>query len=199
MSRQSLVVGVALATLLLGLSACGGGDGDGDKADPKATKATSSPTPTTLAQPKGAHGVTVDIQNWDKYADDPAVLAYKQASEATGGSMNKHKLVPGITRILSKPVLRLVSANVANGKKNRWSVPKVAYVKLESSRTSGSEARLVTCEWAPSTDVRDRNGKLLGDVKREWRKYSVKLTSKSDTWVLQPIKQIGTCPGGAPA
>lgn len=196
MSRPSLVTGVALATLLLGLSACGGSDDA--KADPKSTKSTPSPT-STPAQPKGVHGVTVEIQNWDEYADDPAVLGYKQASEASGGSMNKHKLVSGITKLLSKPVLRLVSKNVANSKKHGWSVPDVAYIKVQSSRTRGGVARLVTCQWAPSTDVRDRNGKLLGDVKREWRKYAVTLKSQSGAWVLQPIKQTGTCPGGAPA
>jgi hypothetical protein len=193
--RQLLMIGVA-ATLLVGMSACGGSDGD--KAAPKPTKTTPSPTPTTPAQPKGAFGMTVKIQNWDDYATDPAVLGYKRASEASGGSMNQHKLVPDATKLLSKPVLRLVSGNVANGKKQRWSVPDVAHIKIVSSRTRGSEARLVTCQWAPSTDVLDRNGKLLGKVKREWRKYSITLKLKAGAWVLQPIKHVGTCPGGAP-
>ncbi len=74
----------------------------------------------------------------------------------------------------------------------------MAHIRIESSRVRGDEARLVACEWAPSTDVLDRNGKLLGKVKREWRKYSIKLKSKAGEWVLQPIKQLGTCPGGAP-
>ncbi len=196
MRRQLLVIGVA-ATLFFGVSACSGRDGD--KAAPKPTKTTASPKPTAPAQPKGAYGMTVDIENWDAHADDPAVLGYKKAAEASGGSMNQHKLVPGATKVLSKPVLRIVSGNVANGKRLRWSVPAVAHIKVVSSRTRGSEARLVTCQWAPSTDVLDRNGKLLGKVKREWRKYSIKLKLKAGEWVLQPIKQVGTCPGGAPA
>src|SRR4051794_36772762 len=102
-SRRLLVTSALLVSLLGATSACGGSD-EPDPT-PKATK-TAEATPTPKAQPKGADGVTYEIQNWDKYADDPVVLAYKSTNEAIGASVNGRTILPAMREGLSKRGLR---------------------------------------------------------------------------------------------
>ena len=196
MSRQSLVIGVALATLLLSLSACGGSDGD--KAEPESTKAT--PTTAGPVQPKGADGVTYDIGNWDKYADDPAVLAYKQVTEAVQASANRGKVLPAMRQGLSKPLLRQYTAVIQEAWKKKWQVADVGSATIRSASITGSKAHLVTCEWKPSFAFRDKNGRPIAKTADLWwDKLDITLKSVSDRWIISAAKISGKCPGGAPA
>lgn len=197
MSRQSLATSVAVAALLLGVSACSGSDGD--KADPKPTKTTASPTPTTPAQPKGASGVTYEIQNWDDYADDPAVLAWKTAFETLTGSTNAHKVLPGMSKQVSKSVLRQFVAGVDAAKKNRWSVKPVGKVKVGSAKTTASQSTLTMCLWGTSVGVYEENGEYVGKPDRFWLKQTAKLTFSGGRWILTAFTYKGKCSGGAPA
>jgi hypothetical protein len=194
--RQSLVTGVALAALLLGISACGGSD---DKADPKPTKTTASPTPTPSVQPKGAYGVTFEIQNWDAYADDAAVLAWKQINEAVAGSSNTGKLLAPMRQGMSKKVLRQYLPGVQAGWKNDWHVKPVGKVKVLSARTSSSSAQLTTCLWGPSVGFYTAKDKYFGEPEVYWLKQKVKMVLTSGTWVMDTVTFDGKCPGGEPA
>jgi hypothetical protein len=196
MSRQPLVSSVALAALLLGVSACGGSDGG--RADPTPTKTSASPTPTTPVQPKGADGVTYEIQNWDAYAADPAVLAWKQIFEASNGSINRGKLLPLARTGLSKPVLRILSGNLDRSIKSGWHVKPLAKVKVESARTSGSSSRVVVCLWAPSTGLYDSKGGFVGEPERFWKRLQSDLSRTSGAWVIDTNTLKGKCPGGEP-
>jgi hypothetical protein len=193
-SRQSLVISVALTGLLLGVSACGGSGGD--KADPKSTKATTSAGPV---QPKGADGVTYDIGNWGKYADDPVVLAYKKTTEAINASTNRGKLLPAMRHGLSKSLLRQYAATLQEAWKKKWHVSDVGSATVRSASTTGSQARLVMCEWRPSFGFRDKNDKPVGTADPWWDKVDITMKSVSDRWIISSAKVSGKCPGGAPA
>lgn len=188
------MIGVALATLLLGLSACGGSDGD--KADPKPTKTTTSAAPV---QPSGASGVTYDIENWGEYADDPAVLAYKQATEALSGSINAGKVLPAMRRSIGKPQLREFTATLQAAWKKKWHVPDRGSASVQSVTKTSSGARLVMCEWKPSFAFHYKNAKAVGTDDRWWDKVVVTMKSVSGRWILSSVKVSGKCPGGAPA
>lgn len=188
---------VAVLALLLGASACGSDD---DKADPKPTKTTASPTPTTSTQPKGADGVTVEIQNWDAHADDPAVLAWKQATEAFSASSNNRKVMPGMRTAYSKPIFRKYVRNLQTYVwKNDWHVTPRIPAKVQRSRISGSKATLVTCLWAPAYALRKENGSLVAKTANKWSRENVELKSVDGRWVITKDTFKGYCPGGAPA
>jgi hypothetical protein len=143
--RKQLFVAVFAAVVLLsGLSACGGSD---DKADPKPA---ASATPTTPVQPKGELGVTYDIQNWDTYADDPAVLAYKKTNEAVSASGNARRVLPAMREGLSRPLLRQYVATLNTVWKHRWHFLEEGSATVRSASSTSSRARLVMCEWKPS-------------------------------------------------
>ncbi len=196
MRRQSLAAGVAVAALLLSLSACGGSD---DKADPKPTKTTASPTPTTPVQPKGADGVTYDVLNWETYADDPVVTAYKVTNEAISASINGRKVLPGLRAGVDKAYLRKTVDNMKFVEKKDWHVPSTASVKVDDVSTSGTSAALTACVWRPSYLYQDKNDKVVGSPDKWWDKQITKFTKSGERWVLSSVELKGKCPGGAPA
>src|SRR5699024_737680 len=98
---------VAAGVLMLGsLAACGSDDGDDDAAEPSTPETTTSPSPTVPPQPDGPHGVTLKIDNWDEYYDDPAVLTVKDFLEGFGGAYTAKKITPELKSSTSKKVLR---------------------------------------------------------------------------------------------
>lgn len=197
MSRHLLVTSVLLVSLLGGMSACGGGDDEPDS-KPKASK-TAAATPTPKAQPQGADGVTYEIQNWDKYADDPVVLAYKTTNEAIGASINGSTILPAMREGLSKRGLRTYVPSLDMAKKRKFHVLPLGKVKISSVTTKGSSARLVVCAWVPSVNYYDKNGKAVDNAAKKWLKQNIGMRSRSGTWVLDTIKFSGNCKGGAPA
>jgi hypothetical protein len=197
-SRQSLVTSVAVAALLLVLSACGGSD---DKADPKPTKTTVSPTPTptTPVQPKGADGVTYQIQNWEAYAQNPAVLAWKRTLESVSGAANSGKINKPATEGLSKERLRHYMTALRLAWKNDWHFKSIAYAKIDSSKVSDTQAQLSVCLWNPSISFYKKNGKASGPTSQRWDKQVVEMKQSAGRWVLTSTVFKGTCAGGAPA
>lgn len=197
MSRPLLVTSVLLVSLLGGMSACGGDDDEPDST-PKASK-TVDATPTPEAQPRGADGVTYEIQNWDDYADDPAVLAYKTSSEAIGASINGGTILPAMREGLSKRGLRTYAPSLDMAKKRSFHVLPLGKVKISSVTTKGSRARLVVCAWIPSVAYYDKNGKAVDNASKKWLKQDVGMRSRSGAWVLDTIEFTGNCKGGEPA
>lgn len=187
---------VAVATLLLSLSACSGSDGDKPETKPTAT---TSATPTEAPQPKGDYGVTYEILNWYAHAEDPAVLAWKHFMEAFAGSSNQGKLVPALRGNVSKPVLREVVAALNQSEKNDLHLRPVGKVKVASAKTSGSTARLTLCMWGPSTGYYKKNGAYFGKPEVFWFKQQAVLKSSAGKWIVSSFAYKGKCSGGAPA
>lgn len=190
--------GFAALALLLAVSACGGGD---EKADPKPsrTTASASATPTTPPQPKGAGGVTIEIQNWDAYADDPAVLAWKQAVEAFSASSNSRKIAPGMRAAYSESIFRRYVRNLKDYVwKNDWHVTSRVPAKVRRARLNGSTANLVTCLWAPANALRKESGALVVKTAKVWSREDVELTLIDGRWVITKDTFKGHCPGQAP-
>ena len=196
-SRQLLVTGAVVVSLLGGVSACGGDD---DKSDPKPT-ATESTTaaPTPEPQPPGADGVTYEILNWAKFADDPAVLAWKTTNEAIGASLNQGKVLPAARAGTSKRVLRAYLPSLQESWKQEWHVRKTGKARVKSARTSSTSSRLVMCVWTPSIGFYDKNNKYVGKPENFWRKQNAKLKLSGDRWVVTSFEYDGKCPGGKPA
>ena len=97
MKYHPLAAAAVVAVLSVSVGACGVGSDGESKASPSRRRprpprrAPRPRRPRHLpppAQPTGAYGVTYEIQNWEQYATDPAVLAWKQTLEGVGGSIN---------------------------------------------------------------------------------------------------------------
>jgi hypothetical protein len=209
-TRQWLATGAALVALSSVLAACSGGSDDEPKADPSKTATSSAPEPTTpapaptpAAQPQGANGVTYEIQNWDEYASDPAVLAWKQTIEGFAGSIGAGKVLEPVRAGMAKRVLRDYVRSFDQATDNNWHVEPVAKVKVESAETTADRSRLVVCLWAPSTAFIKENGEPAGDSTAEdikvWSKQNLDMVSKDGRWVISTFKYDGECSGGAPA
>jgi hypothetical protein len=190
-----------------GLGACSGGSDDKPAtAPPKTSSApdvtTPAPTPTIPPQPQGANGVTYEIQNWDQYANDPAVLAWKQTLEAFGASTNAGKVLEPMRAGMAKRVLRPYVESLEQAWSGGWHVEPVGKVKVESATTSGEKAELVTCQWAPTTAFLKKNGEAAGgasaDATNIWAKQNLSMALKNGRWVITKFTYDGTCGGAAP-
>jgi hypothetical protein len=191
-----------LAALLVCLSACGG------EAKPKADPGPSpsqtptpsaTPSPTPATQPQGQHGVTVKILNWDKYADEPAVLAAKQRFEDLQASLNIGKLVPGLLGNLAGQARAELPPAVQQAQANNLRTRKLGYWRVRSVRNEGATSTVVFCAWRPSVDFYQSNGKPYGTIAQEWKKSAAVLRKSGDVWKLSKLDVNGTCPGGPPA
>lgn len=205
MKRQWLVTGATIVALTSVLSACSGGSDDEPEATP--TKAATSapattapaPEPTPVTQQPGANGVTFKLQDFEKYQDDAAVIAWTHINEDLSASINQRKLVPGLEQQVSKTVLRKFVNAINVSKKNDYTVAPEGDVKVQSSETDGSRAKLTMCMWAPTTGIRDKNGDIVGKNEKIWFKQVVEMSSSTGQWVLRTVDDTGTCPGGAPS
>lgn len=197
-NRQTLVAGVIVAALAGTVAACGSDDPE-SKPTPKATpKVTASATPTVVAQPQGADGVTVEIQNWTDYAGNPVVLSWKQTTEAVQASVNQGQVLPAMRRGMTKNVLRQYLPSLKGSWKQGLVVRPVAKIKVERVRTSGDSSTLVTCFWGPSTSLYTKAGEVVGEPEKFWLKQTAKLKARGDSWVITKFEFDGKCKGGAP-
>jgi len=195
MNRHWWVTCLAVVALSSGLASCSGDD----EPDTKPTTPTTSASPTEAPQPKGADGVTVDIQNWESHAEDPAVLAFKKATESVNASANKRKILPDFRAGFSKKPLRTLVTNVRLAWRNNWHVAPVLHAKVRRSERQGSKVRLVMCQWAPSHAYLKKNNTPVKKPKRVWDQVVYELSPKADSWVITSFKLKGRCPGGAPS
>lgn len=182
----SAVVGVAA----LSLGACGDGD---PTPKPTRTTTTASPTPTVPPQPKGADGVTYDVQNWDEYASDPAVLVWKQLSETLSASVNQGRLVPRASSLSSRSMLRQILTNLRFAWSHDLRVRPVAQVAVLRSRGNGPRTRLVTCSWDVSADYYRADGTFYGEPESIWHKDVWTVEQQGNRHVVTSLEPSGTC------
>jgi hypothetical protein len=142
--------------------------------------------------------VTVDVQNWEEYAHDPAVLAWKQATEGINASANARKILPALRAGLSKELERKYVKNVGVAWTNDWHVSAVTRVKVLRSRPLGSHTQLVVCAWVPSETFRKKGGATVIKPDQTWGRKTIEVTPVGGSWVVTSIVSKGTCPGGAP-
>jgi hypothetical protein len=193
-----------LAALIVCLSACGGeakpkADPDPSPSQTSSPTPSATPSPTPATQPQGQHGVTVKILNWDKYADDPAVLAAKQRFEDLQASVNLGKFVPGLLGNLVGQARAELPSALQQAKANNLMTRKVGYWRVRSVRNQGATSTVVFCAWRPSVDFYQSNGKPYGTIAHEWKKSTAVLSKSGDSWQLSKLDVNGTCPGGPPA
>jgi hypothetical protein len=204
-ARQWLATGIALVALSGVLSACSGGSDDEPKAAATTTTSaapattTPAPIPTPAVQPQGANGVTWRIQDWETHQNDEAVLAWVHANETLAASINQGKPVAGLEQLTSKAVLRQYVNAINVSKQKEYRAAPEGDVKVLSSKTSGDRATLTMCSWAPTTAIRDKNNKVVGEGEQIWFKETATLSKASGQWVLKTAESSGTCPGGPPA
>lgn len=192
---------VALALAVMATSTACGGDKE-PSADPEPTPtstASSTPTPTPSTppeQPQGASGVTYDILNWEEFADDPALLAWKQTTEAASGSMNSGKLLPALRQGTTPGMFKLYLRSVQNGWANEWHVKPVAKIRVLSAKTRAKKADLQVCVWDPSSVFYEKNGSAYGgDLTQEWTRQNVGMTLQGTQWRVSEVESPGKCKG----
>lgn len=196
----------AAAAIALALAATGCGAEEKPSADPEPSTSSSPATPTETAsaaptatpQPRSTTGATYDILNWDEYADDPALLAWKKALEAGAGSLARGKLLPGLRENTTPDMFRVYYANVQTGLKEGWQIRPVAHVRAESSRTQGARTTLRLCLWSPTTSLYLKDGSPVGggSVKKEWNRQVVRVTAAGGrSRVAEVDFDAGICKG----
>ncbi len=182
---------------LLAVSACGTGS-----ESPAASRSSSAARPSAPPeQPRGAYGVTYEIQNWTEHADDPAVLAWKQIEEAISSAVNNDKLPDFVRDRVPAEILTNVEQNLDSARGRGFFNQKVAKVRIESAETTGDEAELVVCGWVPSTDLYQEDGTLYGQTgdAKTWRRTLVGMSAGPNGWAIASLEEDGTCPGAAPS
>jgi hypothetical protein len=196
-------VATLVAVIVLSLTGCGGEDKPKTGPAPSATQTRSTPlpsatpTPTPAAQPKGKYGVTVQITNWDKYADRPAVLAAKQIFEAVQASGNRGKYVPGLLVRLTGPARAAFTSGLQQAWADHLKVKQKGYWRVRSVTKNGATSTVVICAWRPSVDLYQSNGKPYGTIAREWKKTTAVLR-EGGGWKLHSFDTDGACPGAPP-
>ncbi|KQY55772.1 hypothetical protein ASD11_14795 [Aeromicrobium sp. Root495] len=180
--------GVALAVGL-----CGCSDGKSAPA-PTRTAASPGPSPTPELQPEGADGVTWKVDNWEQHASDPAVLAWKQLSEALSASVNRRRLVPAVTSLASKKTLRPIIENVRFAWSHDLHVRPTALSHVVRADRRGSKVRLLTCSWATSVNYYDADGTYYGGPAEErWIKDAWTVEPVDGRWVVTSMDRSGRC------
>lgn len=193
------------AALTLALTACGGGDPSAKPTtSPSSSPTSSAPTSTAPsptgppAQPKGKYGVTVDILNWDKYAADAAVVAWKQTYEAVDGSVSRKKMVPGLVRRLGADARHVFTQTLQLAWDNDWHTKGHIPVRIRSRGGSGTKAVVTTCLWGPDYEFKQRDGNPAGDPLKGWLRVRWELRRVAGEWKIASLTQTGACHGGAP-
>jgi len=151
-----------------------------------------------MPQPPSTTGSTYDTLNWDEYADDPALLAWKKAIEAGTGSLARGKLLPGLREHTTPEMFRVYYANVATGLEEGWQVKPVAQVWVESTKARGTRTTLRLCLWSPTTSVYLKDGSPVGggSVKKEWNRQIVRVTQAGGrSRVAEVDFNAGICKG----
>jgi hypothetical protein len=204
--RHPLTAAAVAVLLSVTLGACSGGGSDDPKPSPSTSTSaipatTPAPSPQPPAQPAGANGVTYEIQNWDQYATDPAVLAWKQTLEAFGGSINSGRLLEPVRAGMSKKALRLYVSSLEQARSGSWHVEPVGKVRIESAQTTGAKAKLTVCSWVQSVAFLTQDGTSPdGDENLDvWLKDKYELALRDGRWKITSAVNDGKCPGGPPA
>ena len=145
---------------------------------------TATPTPKPTKPPQGKYGVTVEVLNAGRYGSDPVVRSWRANLEALAGSVNRKKLLPGLSASLTPAFRHRAVQVLQQAWSKNWRAAKVQKVRVVSVSTSGGTARLVGCSWKPSTDYRDRSGKVVGGLTRKWDQVPFQFKRVGSVWKL---------------
>jgi len=194
----------AALAVLVGASsvACGAEKKPAAEPEPEpsvSASVTPSATPSSPpTQPRGVAGVTYEILNWEKYAADPAVLAWKQTTEAAGASMNTRKVLPALRQGSTPSMFKLYLGNVQDGWANEWHVRPVAKILVQSATTGAKKSTLQVCLWDPSSVFYQKDGSAYDGVKEEWTRQIVGMTVQGTRWRVSSLETPGKCKGVPP-
>lgn len=205
--RASGAAAVIAATLLATTLAGCGEESTSAAADPESTPATSatpaspaSPTPTAESQPRGAHGVTFQIVNWDDYADDPVVNAWKKTIEAFYGSVNAREPNEEFLRRTAGDQRRMWVGNINYARERDLVGPAVMKGRVVSVEVVGRKATLVGCDLRQTTNFRPR-GEKYTDGERGFHKMTNTFVRRGkgadQRWVMTDSEPGGRCAKGA--
>lgn len=177
---------VAAGVLMLGsLAACGSDDGDDAAAEPSTPETTTSPSPTVPPQPDGPHGVTLKINNWDEYYDDPAVLTVKDFLEGFGGAYTAKKITPELKSSTSKKVLRELTGPLKSIWRDERLPADTLELRILSVKSNNGKATVKACAHEITFIQRYKDGSLTEDVDKDyWRKHTYKLRESDGEWKL---------------
>ncbi len=195
-----------VAVLALATTGCGGekkAAADPERSAPSSSatatataSASASASPTAKPQPRSTTGATYDILNWDEYADDPAVLAWKKTLESLSGSLLRGKLLPYVRKYTNDKMFRLYTAQLETGLDEGWKIKRVAQVHVESSRGTTSKRPVQICTWGPTASLFHKDGTPLKPVKPEWSRQMVNAQGAGDRWRISDLKYVaGVCKG----
>ena len=122
--------------------------------------------------------------NAGRYGSDPVVQSWQSNLEALGGSVNQKKFLPGLRTLVTGAFQHRTVQVLQQAWSSNWRAPKVQKVRVLSLSTSGRKARLVGCTWKPTTDYRDRSGKVIGGLSRKWDQVPFEFRRVGSVWKL---------------
>lgn len=195
--RLRLLAPLLLAALVL----TGCGDAQPASSPPaSASPTTASPTPSTspTAQPSGSAGVTVELSNYAKYADQPVVLSWKQTIEAVQASGNVRQVLPRVSANLSVPLRQQIITSLQQAWSNKWTVKPTVSARIATISGTTKKKKLTACIWGASYGYYKADGSFVGDPENYWLRIAFDLTAKGRDWMIVSAKSTGKCPGGAP-
>lgn len=194
--RLGLAAGLSLA--LVALVGCSTGEPT-EETTPEATATTPSGPP---AQPEGPDGFTWEIQNWDEWADDPAVLTWKRFNEAFAASVAQKELLPAVRETTSREGLDVYLAGFEYARDNDLRTPEVAKAKIIRVEREGQTASVVSCSWGESISLLRADGEMVGTNDGQyWIRQTATLSGTDDAgWVVDDASvNDGRCEGDPPA
>jgi hypothetical protein len=138
------------------------------------------------------------ILNWTQFADDPVVLAWKQAQEAGTASINQRRPLPALVEGTSGAMRRTFLKGIGLARAHDWTTPTTAFTRIVKVRKQATARVVVACTWTPSISMHDKHGKILGPPNRFWGRADWTMRPDGGRWVLTSVSLNGRCPGGPP-
>ncbi|GAA2084952.1 hypothetical protein GCM10009821_28010 [Aeromicrobium halocynthiae] len=191
--RTGVVAG--LSALLLTIAGCTGGGDTEPTPEPEPTETTPTGPPP---QPEGADGVTWEIQNWDEYAEDEAVLAYKEWSEAISASVNTGELLPRARELASREVLDVYLDQLRFAEDNDLRSQARTLVRIARSESEAGTSTVVACIWSKSAELVTADGDYFSDEEPRWARQVAKVETDAEAPVLTEVDFDGNCRGEEP-
>lgn len=191
---RAVVVG-GLSVLMLAIAGCTGGGEADPRPAPEPTEATPTGPPP---QPEGADGVTWEIQNWDEYAEDEAVLAWKQFNEAVAASITNGEFLPAARDLSTAEVLADYSGSVDFAAANDYRSQRTTDVSIVDSTTDSGVATVVACVWSKSVELVASDGEYVSDEDPQWLRQEADVELGSDSPVVTRVEYEGTCDDDEP-
>ena len=186
--RTGVVAG--LSALLLTIAGCTGGGDTEPTPEPEPTETTPTGPPP---QPEGADGVTWEIQNWDEYAEDEAVLVWKQWNEAVSASISRGELLAPARELSTREVIDQYLGSLEYARENDFRSQDNTAVRVARSEVEGDVATVVTCVWSKSVELVTTDGDYVSDEEPRWLRQVAEVELEGDAPVITRADYDGTC------